>query len=157
MPEKRDIPRKSIYRLSLYSRCLSRLRDNKVATVSSETLAKAAGVKPAQLRKDLTYLGNFGRRGLGYNVIDRLKEIAGAHNASVAQVSLAWTLAKPYVSSVIIGASKPTQLKDNLGALDLALTKAELDALDEITAPITRYPQWMLDSFPDNVSLEALR
>jgi redox-sensing transcriptional repressor len=75
MSEKRTIPRKSIYRLSLYSRCLGRLRDNKVDTVSSETLAKAAGVKPAQLRKDLTHLGNFGRRGLGYKVIDLLDRI----------------------------------------------------------------------------------
>jgi redox-sensing transcriptional repressor len=75
MADKRTIPRKSIYRLSLYSRCLGRLRDNQVDTVSSETLAKAAGVKPAQLRKDLTHLGNFGRRGLGYKVVDLLDRI----------------------------------------------------------------------------------
>jgi redox-sensing transcriptional repressor len=41
---------------------------NAVSTVSSETLAKAAGVKPTQLRKDLAYFGQFGTRGLGYNV-----------------------------------------------------------------------------------------
>lgn len=70
MIQKLKIPRKSIYRYSLYSRCLQRLRQNEVDTVSSDTLAKAAGVKPAQLRKDLTYLGNFGRRGLGYNVVE---------------------------------------------------------------------------------------
>lgn len=63
-----DIPRKSIYRLSIYQRCLQRLRENEVGTVSSEALAKAAGVKPTQLRKDLTYFGQFGTRGLGYNV-----------------------------------------------------------------------------------------
>jgi redox-sensing transcriptional repressor len=63
-----DIPRKSIYRLSIYQRCLSRLRENGVDTVSSDALAKAAGVKPTQLRKDLTYFGQFGTRGLGYNV-----------------------------------------------------------------------------------------
>ena len=63
-----DIPRKSIYRLSIYQRCLSRLKDNGVETVSSEALAKAAGVKSTQLRKDLTYFGQFGTRGLGYNV-----------------------------------------------------------------------------------------
>jgi redox-sensing transcriptional repressor len=63
-----DIPRKSIYRLSIYQRCLQRLRANRVDTVSSEALAKAAGVKPTQLRKDLTYFGQFGTRGLGYNV-----------------------------------------------------------------------------------------
>ncbi|MCB1224491.1 MAG: redox-sensing transcriptional repressor Rex [Verrucomicrobiales bacterium] len=63
-----DIPRKSIYRLSIYQRCLQRLRENGVETVSSEALAKAAGVKSTQLRKDLTYFGQFGTRGLGYNV-----------------------------------------------------------------------------------------
>jgi len=66
--QKIDIPRKSIYRLSIYQRCLSRLKENGVDTVSSEALAKAAGVKPTQLRKDLTYFGQFGTRGLGYNV-----------------------------------------------------------------------------------------
>jgi redox-sensing transcriptional repressor len=47
---------------------LARLKDNKIQTVSSETLAKVAGVKPTQLRKDLTYFGQFGTRGLGYDV-----------------------------------------------------------------------------------------
>jgi len=65
-----DIPRKTIYRLSLYLRCLARLKDNKIQTVSSETLAKVAGVKSTQLRKDLTYLGQFGTRGLGYDVAE---------------------------------------------------------------------------------------
>ena len=50
---KADIPRKTIYRLSIYNRALQRLRENSVATVSSEALATAAGVKPTQLRKDL--------------------------------------------------------------------------------------------------------
>ena len=62
------IPRKTVYRLSLYGRALQRARANNVETVSSEALAKAAGVKPTQLRKDLTYFGQFGTRGLGYNV-----------------------------------------------------------------------------------------
>ena len=62
------IPRKTVYRLSLYLRCLARLKDNNIQTVSSETLAKVAGVKPTQLRKDLTYFGQFGTRGLGYDV-----------------------------------------------------------------------------------------
>lgn len=68
MTQKEDIPRKTIYRLSIYQRCLQILRENAVETVSSEALAKAAGVKSAQLRKDLACFGNFGTRGLGYNV-----------------------------------------------------------------------------------------
>jgi redox-sensing transcriptional repressor len=62
------IPRKTVYRLSLYFRILERLQQNRIVTVSSEALAKAAGVKPTQLRKDLTYFGQFGTRGLGYKV-----------------------------------------------------------------------------------------
>jgi len=62
------VPRKAVYRLSLYYRGLQRLKANRVSTVSSAALAKAAGVKPTQLRKDLTYFGQFGTRGLGYNV-----------------------------------------------------------------------------------------
>ena len=65
---KLDIPRKTVYRLSLYYRALQRLRAARTETVSSAALAKAAGVKPTQLRKDLTYLGQFGTRGLGYGV-----------------------------------------------------------------------------------------
>lgn len=66
--DKIDIPKKAIYRLSIYHRCLQKLKDNGVETVSSTTLAKAAGVKPSQLRKDLAYFGQFGTRGLGYPV-----------------------------------------------------------------------------------------
>ena len=70
------IPRKTIYRLSIYSRCLARLRENTIATVSSEALAKAAGVKPTQLRKDLAYFGTFGTRGLGYDVSELYTKIS---------------------------------------------------------------------------------
>lgn len=76
MPAKIDIPRKSIYRLSIYQRCLQRLRENQVDTVSSAALAKAAGVKSTQLRKDLAYFGQLGTRGLGYNV-DALSHTIG--------------------------------------------------------------------------------
>lgn len=72
MPRRRltrtSIPRKTIYRLSVYFRCLQRLEDNGIDTVSSEALARAAGVKPTQLRKDLAHFGQFGTRGLGYDV-----------------------------------------------------------------------------------------
>jgi redox-sensing transcriptional repressor len=70
------IPRKTIYRLSIYLRCLARLHENGIGTVSSEALAKAAGVKSTQLRKDLAYFGTFGTRGLGYDVADLFKKIS---------------------------------------------------------------------------------
>jgi redox-sensing transcriptional repressor len=65
---KGSIPRKTVYRLSLYDRALQRLRANRIETVSSAALAKASGVKSTQLRKDLAYFGHFGTRGLGYAV-----------------------------------------------------------------------------------------
>jgi redox-sensing transcriptional repressor len=66
----KSIPRRTIYRLSVYLRSLQRLQENRLSTVSSEALAKVAGVKPTQLRKDLTHLGPLGKRGLGYQVQD---------------------------------------------------------------------------------------
>src|SRR5262249_48767752 len=65
-----------IYRLSVYLRCLARLKDNQIHTVSSEALAKVAGVKPTQLRKDLAYFGQFGTRGLGYDVAELSRMIS---------------------------------------------------------------------------------
>lgn len=82
MTSKPLIPRKSIYRFSLYLRCLQGLARENVETVSSETLAKAAKVNPAQLRRDLTYLGHSGRRGYGYTVADlkhRIDELMGTN------------------------------------------------------------------------------
>lgn len=65
---KTDIPKKTVYRLSLYYRALQRLKANGLSMVSSAALAAGAGVKPTQLRKDLTHFGQFGTRGLGYPV-----------------------------------------------------------------------------------------
>lgn len=79
------IPRKTIYRLSIYLRCLARLRENNLGTVSSEALAKAAGVKPTQLRKDLAYFGTFGTRGLGYDVVELSEKIADELGTSSLQ------------------------------------------------------------------------
>ena len=70
------IPQKTVYRLSLYFRILERLHQNRIETVSSAALAKAAGVKPTQLRKDLTYFGQFGTRGLGYKVESLVTQLA---------------------------------------------------------------------------------
>lgn len=79
------IPRKTIYRLSIYLRCLARLRENGLGTVSSEALAQAAGVKPTQLRKDLAYFGTFGTRGLGYEVAELSAKIADELGTSSLQ------------------------------------------------------------------------
>jgi redox-sensing transcriptional repressor len=82
--EKGAIPKKVIYRLSTYHRCLQRLADNGIVTVSSGTLAKAAGVNSSQLRKDIAYLGQWGTRGLGYPV----ETLAAALRDSLRQEKL---------------------------------------------------------------------
>ena len=58
----------TVTRLSSYYRILSEFETQKIETISSERLAQQAGITSAQVRKDLSSFGNFGRRGLGYNV-----------------------------------------------------------------------------------------
>lgn len=79
----------------------------------------------------------------GYNVVDAIKPIAQAHDASSAQVAIAWILTKPFISSVIVGANKIHQLEDNLKVVDLTLSASEIDQLDTLTAPPALYPGWM--------------
>jgi len=77
---KVEIPKKTVYRLSIYNRCLKRLHENGMETVSSDSLAQAANVKPAQLRKDLGYFGQLGTRGLGYPVellLETIRDVLG--------------------------------------------------------------------------------
>ena len=85
----------------------------------------------------------------GYALLDLMKKMAAAHRASVAQVALAWLLAKPYVSTVLLGASKMSQLEDNLGACELQLTADEMGQLDSATAPAPLYPQWFQEKTLD--------
>ncbi len=79
-----------------------------------------------------------------WKVLDAMKPIAEAHGCSEARVSLAWLLAKPFVTSVIIGAKRPDQLQDNLAAVDLKLSETEMKTLDEVSALPPEYPGWML-------------
>ncbi len=79
----------------------------------------------------------------GYDTVEVLADIAKAHDASVAQIALAWVLANEAVSSVIIGARKMNQLEDNLGAVDIELGEEELDRLDSVSALPLTYPAWM--------------
>src|SRR3954465_5055218 len=65
---RRRIPEATVARLPVYLRCLVEVADAKTATVSSERLAEMAGVNAAKVRKDLSYLGSYGTRGVGYDV-----------------------------------------------------------------------------------------
>jgi redox-sensing transcriptional repressor len=73
---RRRIPEATVARLPLYYRALLDVSERQVATVSSEQMAAAAGVNAAKVRKDLSYLGTYGTRGVGYDVELLLHEIA---------------------------------------------------------------------------------
>jgi len=76
MPAARRIPEATVARLPLYYRALLDTVDQHVATVSSERLAELAGVNAAKVRKDLSYLGSYGTRGVGYDVEFLLHQIS---------------------------------------------------------------------------------
>lgn len=81
----------------------------------------------------------------GFDAVEVLDRIAKERKSSIPQVALAWLLAQPGVTSVIIGANKMSQLEDNLKAADLELTAAEIELLSATTAPRPIYPQWMIE------------
>jgi redox-sensing transcriptional repressor len=63
-----EIPEGVIERLSTYLNCLIKFQQSGVETVSSERLGRSSGVNPAEVRRDFTYFGNFGKKGVGYDV-----------------------------------------------------------------------------------------
>jgi aryl-alcohol dehydrogenase-like predicted oxidoreductase len=79
----------------------------------------------------------------GFAILDVLTTIARARSATVPQVALAWVLANPAVTSVIIGARKIAQLDDNLMSVDLTLAADDLRALEEASKLAVEYPAWM--------------
>jgi aryl-alcohol dehydrogenase-like predicted oxidoreductase len=81
----------------------------------------------------------------GFDAVEALDEIAKKKGATVPQVALAWLLAQPGVTAIIIGANKMSQLEDNLKAAGLALSAEEIEQLSRTTAPPSMYPQWMIE------------
>jgi len=79
-----------------------------------------------------------------WKILDVMAPIAKAHGCSPARVAIAWLLAKPVVTSVIIGAKRLEQLQDNLAAVELTLTQGEIRQLDEVSALPPEYPGWVL-------------
>ena len=84
-------------------------------------------------------------RDRAFRCIDAMRPIAANHGVSVAQVALAWLLAQPWVTSVIIGARSMAQLDDNLAAHAVTLSAEELKALDEVSRLPAEYPGWMVE------------
>jgi aryl-alcohol dehydrogenase-like predicted oxidoreductase len=95
-------------------------------------------------------------RELGFQLVERMRAMAADHGATVSQIALAWLLAKNDVTSVILGASKLEQLEDNLGAVDLVLTPAELAELNGAIRSPEIYPHWLTKSMTDMMTAEAL-
>lgn len=80
-----------------------------------------------------------------YAILEVVQRIARERGVTPAQVSLNYLLRKPTVSSVILGATKPEQLQDNLETVEWTLTDEEMRALDEVSALPRLYPKWMLE------------
>jgi aryl-alcohol dehydrogenase-like predicted oxidoreductase len=83
-------------------------------------------------------------RDMAWKCVDAMREIAERRGASVARVALAWLLAKPHVTTVIIGAKSTEQLSDNIAAASFDLTAQEVAHLDEVSTPRQEYPGWMV-------------
>jgi len=79
------IPEATIVRLSVYSRFLEQADKKGIITISSGEIAEGVGVSPAQVRKDLAYFGEFGTRGVGYNVKDLLR-----HTLKILGLNTKW-------------------------------------------------------------------
>jgi redox-sensing transcriptional repressor len=77
--KRKNIPPVTINRLSIYHRCLEKLVENidkkKPKYISSSQIAEITGINSAQIRKDLAYFGEFGKRGIGYPLMDLIREL----------------------------------------------------------------------------------
>jgi len=78
------IPKPTVKRLAIYYRCLAKLKEDNVEKTSSQEIAYILGIKASQVRKDLSYFGEFGKRGVGYDVDKlsfKLREILGLNKS----------------------------------------------------------------------------
>jgi aryl-alcohol dehydrogenase-like predicted oxidoreductase len=92
----------------------------------------------------------------GFRVVEKMRAIAVEHKATVAQVAVAWLLSQEAVTSVLIGTTKRSQLEDNLKAVDVKLSEADLAELDVATALAPVYPNWFIQNLVDQPVAKAL-
>ncbi|MEW2546922.1 aldo/keto reductase [Streptomyces sp. NPDC047002] len=79
----------------------------------------------------------------GHDAVDALRAVAERHGADIAATALAWVAAQPGVSSAVVGAKRPEQLRANLAAADVDLTADDLAELGAASAPAPTYPGWI--------------
>lgn len=89
-------------------------------------------------------------------LVDQMREIAVRHGATVPQIAFAWLLSKDVLTSILIGAGNVEQLADNLGAVDVVLSDAELALLDAGAPPPSLYPMNFTDAIADQPVADAL-
>lgn len=88
--------------------------------------------------------------------IDALTSTAKTRDATPAQIALAWILHKRRSHTVIVGASKPSQLETSLDAANITLSAAKVAEIDAAAAPNRRYPEWFDDMMTDDIYTKAL-
>lgn len=103
----------------------------------------AAGAKPDGARRSQFDFPPVDRSRLPV-VIEALRGVSKETGLSIARIALAWTLTRPFVTSVIIGAKSREQLADNLAASDVELSPEQVKRLDEASALPPEYPGWMM-------------
>ncbi len=143
--EHESIPEVTVTRLPVYRRCLLELKSDGVATVSSERLASMAGVNAAKVRKDLSYLGSYGTRGVGYDVdfllfevsrelgltTDRPVVIVGAGNLGSALARYSGFNDRGFPVEALLD-NDPERIGQRIGSL-------EINDLDDIEAVVDRH------------------
>jgi aryl-alcohol dehydrogenase-like predicted oxidoreductase len=113
----------------------------------------AGGLLSGRFSRDNTAPGGSRRSSLDFPIVDKerawrvidvMRPIAEAHRCSPARVALAWLLAKPFVTSVLVGAKRLEQFEDNIAAIDLTLSDEEVRRLDTVSELPLEYPGWMV-------------
>ena len=85
-----------------------------------------------------------------YNITDVLEHVTQQSGHTFAQISLAWVLSRPTISSLVIGATNVTQLKENLKAADITLSSEHKQMLDKVSQTKLPYPYWHQRNTVDN-------
>lgn len=133
------IPEATITRLSVYSRFLVRLDRRGIVTVSSNDIAEGVRVSPAQVRKDLAYFGEFGTRGVGYNVKDLMH-----YTMKILNLTQPWTLVLAGAGNLGTALCTYRNLRERgftiVGVFDNDLTKIGKKIEDLTVQPLEEMP-----------------